>query len=56
MPTYYKETISVDLIRWDPEIELPLMDALYLHMLLWSKEQGYKRFNTITACVSTTHP
>lgn len=52
MPTYYKETISVDLIRWDPEIELPLMDALYLHMLLWSKEQGYKRFNMGMATLS----
>lgn len=52
MPTYYNDTISVDLIRWNPQVELPLMDALYLHMLLWSKEQGYKRFNIGMATLS----
>ena len=42
MPTYYNEAISVDLIRWLPELDLPLMDGLYLHMLLWGKEKGIK--------------
>ena len=27
MPTYYNEAISVDLIRWLPDLDLPLMDA-----------------------------
>ena len=52
MPTYYRDTISVDLIRWDPQEEMPLMDALYLHMLLWAKEAGYKRFNMGMATLS----
>lgn len=42
MPTYSNNAISVDLIRWLPELDLPLMDGLYLHMLLWSKERGIK--------------
>ncbi|ADC87632.1 MULTISPECIES: bifunctional lysylphosphatidylglycerol flippase/synthetase MprF [Staphylococcus] len=52
MPTYYNDAISVDLIRWLPEIELPLMDGLYLHMLLWSKEKGYGAFNMGMATLS----
>ena len=32
MPTYYNEAISVDLIRWLPDLDLPLMDGLYLHI------------------------
>ena len=52
MPTYYNEAISVDLIRWLPELDLPLMDGLYLHMLLWGKEKGYKAFNMGMATLS----
>lgn len=52
MPTYFNDAISVDLIRWLPELDLPLMDGLYLHMLLWSKEQGYKKFNMGMATLS----
>ena len=52
MPTYYNEAISVDLIRWLPDLDLPLMDGLYLHMLLWGKDKGYKAFNMGMATLS----
>ncbi len=29
MPTYFNDAISVDLIRWLPELDLPLMDGLH---------------------------
>ena len=29
MPTHFNDAISVDLIRWLPELDLPLMDGLY---------------------------
>lgn len=52
MPTYYNGVISVDLIRWKPNIELPLMDSLYLNMLLWSKANNYEHFNMGMATLS----
>ncbi|PHK49131.1 bifunctional lysylphosphatidylglycerol flippase/synthetase MprF [Staphylococcus edaphicus] len=52
MPTYYKGTISVDLIRWRTDVALPLMDGLYLNMLLWSQKQNYQRFNMGMATLS----
>lgn len=56
MPTYHNNTISVDLIRWDKSIDLPMMDALYLNMLLWAKEQGYDYFNMGMATLSNVGP
>lgn len=52
MPTHFEGTISVDLIRWRTDIDVPLMDGLYLHMLLWSQEQGYRYFNLGMATLS----
>lgn len=52
MPTYYNGVISVDLIRWKQDIELPLMDSLYLNMLLWSKDNNYEHFNMGMATLS----
>ena len=52
MPTYFNDAISVDLIRWLPELDLPLMDGLYLHMLSWGKEKGYRSFNMGMATLS----
>ncbi|MBL7573151.1 bifunctional lysylphosphatidylglycerol flippase/synthetase MprF [Staphylococcus saccharolyticus] len=52
MPTYFNDAISVDLIRWLPELDLPLMDGLYLHMLLWGKDKGHKAFNMGMATLS----
>ncbi len=52
MYTNYNDSISVDLIRWNKEVDLPMMDALYIHMLLWAQEQGYKQFNMGMATLS----
>ncbi|WP_165983692.1 bifunctional lysylphosphatidylglycerol flippase/synthetase MprF [Macrococcus bovicus] len=52
MPTNYNSTLSVDLIRWLPDLDIPAMDALYLNMLLYSKEQGYDYFNMGMATLS----
>lgn len=52
MPIYFNDAISVDLIRWLPELDLPLMDGLYLHMLSWGKEKGYRSFNMGMATLS----
>ncbi|WP_165983040.1 bifunctional lysylphosphatidylglycerol flippase/synthetase MprF [Macrococcus brunensis] len=52
MPTHYNNTLSVDLIRWLPDLDIPAMDALYLNMLLYSKEQGYDYFNMGMATLS----
>ena len=51
MPTYYNSNFS-RFIRWLPELDLPLMDGLYLHMLLWGKEKGIKAFNMGMATLS----
>lgn len=58
MPTYFNDAISVDLIRWLPELDLPLMDGLYLHMLLWSKNKViqnliwvWQRYQTLVNCI-----
>lgn len=55
MPTYTERTISVDLIRWRTNEDLAMMDALYLHTILWAKEQGYREFNLGMAPFSSTY-
>ncbi len=46
MPAYHDlDEISVDLMRYVPESPNGLMDYLFLHLMLWAKETGYKRFN-----------
>ena len=52
MPVDGKTTISVDLIRWNRDIDLPFMDGLYLHMILWAQTAGYERFNMGMATLS----
>ncbi|WP_259338437.1 phosphatidylglycerol lysyltransferase domain-containing protein [Mammaliicoccus vitulinus] len=52
MFTNYNQSISIDVVRWNKNIDLPLMDALYIHMLLWAKEEGYKQFNMGMATLS----
>lgn len=52
MPVVDKEIISVDLIRWKLDSELPLMDGLYLKILLWAKTCGYHKFNMGMATLS----
>lgn len=59
MPTYFNDAISVDLIRWLPELDLPLMDGLYLHMLSWGKKRvivhliwGWQHFLMLVNCIT----
>lgn len=52
MYTNYNQSISVDLIRWNKDIDISMMDAIYIHMLLWAKEEGYKQFNMGMATLS----
>ncbi|KAA1039579.1 bifunctional lysylphosphatidylglycerol flippase/synthetase MprF [Macrococcus equipercicus] len=52
MPTYYNGTLSVDLIRWRPEMDMPMMDALYLYMLQYAQQQEYTYFNMGMATLS----
>jgi phosphatidylglycerol lysyltransferase len=39
------QTISVDLMRFKPEVSSDVVDFLFLSLFDWSKEQGYERFN-----------
>ncbi|MBL0848399.1 bifunctional lysylphosphatidylglycerol flippase/synthetase MprF [Mammaliicoccus fleurettii] len=52
MYTNYNQSVSIDLIRWNKDIDISMMDALYIHMLLWAKEEGYKQFNMGMATLS----
>ncbi len=46
MPIYRGlDEISVDLMRFIPECPNGTMDYLFLRLLLWAREAGYKRFN-----------
>ncbi len=40
-----RETLSVDLMRFIPTAPKGVMDFIFLSLFIWSKEQGYKRFN-----------
>ncbi|HWQ09130.1 MAG TPA: bifunctional lysylphosphatidylglycerol flippase/synthetase MprF, partial [Holophaga sp.] len=40
-----REELSVDLMRTAPEAPPGIMDYLFIHLLLWGREQGYRRFN-----------
>jgi phosphatidylglycerol lysyltransferase len=39
------QTISVDLMRFRPEVSSGTVDYLFLCLFDWAKEQGYSRFN-----------
>lgn len=52
MPTYYNDTLSVDLIRWLPDTEIAAMDALYLNILLYAQSENYHYFNMGMATLS----
>lgn len=46
MPGYQGlEALSVDLMRFLPESPNGIMDYLFLRLLLWAGENGYRRFN-----------
>jgi phosphatidylglycerol lysyltransferase len=40
-----KKELSVDLMRYHPGASNGLMDYLFIHLMLWGKEQGYENFN-----------
>ena len=39
-----KVELSVDLMRFDHQAPKDVMEALFVHLLLWGKEQGYRWF------------
>lgn len=47
-----KYEITVDLMRYMPNVHKLLMDALFAKLLMYSKEQGYKWFNLGAAPLS----
>lgn len=40
-----KHELSVDLMRHLPEYSRGVMDYMFIHLMLWGKEQGYRWFN-----------
>lgn len=44
---YYddKETVSIDLMRFKKDSPNGIMDLLFLHLILWAKDEGYKNFS-----------
>ncbi|MCD6200092.1 MAG: DUF2156 domain-containing protein [Deltaproteobacteria bacterium] len=40
-----KEEISIDLMRYLPEIHYGIMDYLIIQLMLWGKQEGYRWFN-----------
>jgi phosphatidylglycerol lysyltransferase len=54
MPSYDRgDSVSVDLTRHLPDVPNGVMDALFLHLFEWAKENGYKRFNLGMAPLSS---
>lgn len=46
MPSYReKEMISIDLMRHTPDSPNGIMDYLFLNLIIYSKNEGYKNFN-----------
>lgn len=40
-----REELSVDLMRYRPGVPLETMEFLFIRLMLWGQEQGYKTFN-----------
>jgi phosphatidylglycerol lysyltransferase len=40
-----KEELSADLMRYLPEAPSGVMDFLFVHLMLWGKQEGYRCFN-----------
>ncbi|WP_158629926.1 bifunctional lysylphosphatidylglycerol flippase/synthetase MprF [Cohnella sp. AR92] len=46
MPSYDdRQSVSIDLMRYRHDSPNGIMDCLFLHLLEWSKSQGFSRFN-----------
>ena len=44
-PSYGKEEISPDLMRYTSDIPMEVMDYLFLNIMIWAKEQGFRYFD-----------
>lgn len=55
MPTYTEHTISIDLIRWNENPNIAMMDLLYLKILQWSQEQKFSYFNLGMSPLSSSY-
>jgi len=53
-----KNEISIDLMRYKPGVSKVIMDALFAHLLLYGKTEGYRWFNLGAAPLAglTDHP
>jgi len=40
-----KRELSIDLMRYIPEVHSGLMEYMFISLMLWGKEQGYEYFN-----------
>ena len=40
-----KEELSIDLMRYNEKALIFSMEFLFINIMLWGKEEGYKRFN-----------
>ena len=40
-----KEELSIDLMRYLPEAPKGVMEYLFIHLMLWGKQEGYQWFN-----------
>ncbi|WP_410991198.1 bifunctional lysylphosphatidylglycerol flippase/synthetase MprF [Bacillus cereus] len=45
MPLYQNGTLSVDLMRYYPDAPSGIMDAIFIHLFQWAKENEYHLFN-----------
>jgi phosphatidylglycerol lysyltransferase len=45
MPVYKEGTLSVDLMRHFPDAPSGIMDAMFINLFEWAKDQGYTTFN-----------
>ncbi|MGI2726797.1 bifunctional lysylphosphatidylglycerol flippase/synthetase MprF [Bacillus cytotoxicus] len=45
MPVYQSGILSVDLMRYYPDAPSGIMDAIFIHLFQWAKENDYHSFN-----------
>ena len=45
MPVYQDGSLSVDLMRYYPDAPSGIMDAIFIHLFHWAKENDYHSFN-----------
>ncbi|TCP30923.1 phosphatidylglycerol lysyltransferase [Scopulibacillus darangshiensis] len=45
MPVYQAGELSIDLMRYVPHAPSGIMDALFIQLFQWAKEEGYNTFN-----------